>query len=60
MPPNLASSLFNPWPFDLQRRYRVTDAITDAPEWLVLTAIVRGGTVYYSDSATPYGPYPCV
>ena len=29
-----------------------------APEWVVLTAIVRDGTVYYGDSATPYGAYP--
>ncbi len=29
-----------------------------APQWVVLTAIVRDGTLYYSDSATPYGKYP--
>ena len=29
-----------------------------APKWVVITAIVRNGTLYYSDSATPYGPYP--
>lgn len=29
-----------------------------APQWVVLTAIVRDGTLYYSDSATPYGVYP--
>jgi CubicO group peptidase (beta-lactamase class C family) len=25
---------------------------------VVITAIVRNGTLYYSDAATPYGPYP--
>ena len=29
-----------------------------APKWVVMTAIVRDGTLYYSDVATPYGPYP--
>ncbi len=29
-----------------------------APHWVVMTAIVRNGTVYYSEAATPYGPYP--
>ena len=29
-----------------------------APNWIVMTAIVRDGTVYYSESSTPYGPYP--
>jgi hypothetical protein len=29
-----------------------------APEWVVINAIVRNGTLYYGDSATPYGPYP--
>jgi hypothetical protein len=29
-----------------------------APKWVVITAIVRNGTLYYSDAATPYGPYP--
>ena len=28
-----------------------------APKWVVITAIVRNGTLYYSDAATPYGPY---
>lgn len=29
-----------------------------APNWVVINAIVRDGTLYYSDSATPYGPFP--
>ena len=29
-----------------------------AAKWVVMTAIVRNGILYYSDSATPYGPYP--
>ena len=29
-----------------------------AAKWVVLMAIVREGTLYYSDSATPFGPYP--
>lgn len=29
-----------------------------APKWVVLTAIVRDVTIYYGDSATPYGAYP--
>jgi len=29
-----------------------------APKWVVMTAIVRNGTLYYSEAATPYGPYP--
>lgn len=29
-----------------------------AAKWIVMTAIVRNGTLYYSDSPTPYGPYP--
>ncbi len=29
-----------------------------APKWVVLTAIVRDGIIYYSESATPYGVYP--
>jgi hypothetical protein len=28
------------------------------PNWIVITALVRSGTLYYSDSATPYGPFP--
>ena len=29
-----------------------------APKWVVMTAIVRDGTLYYSDSSTAFGPYP--
>ena len=29
-----------------------------APKWVVTTAIVRNGTLYYGEAATPYGPYP--
>ena len=28
------------------------------PKWRVAVALVRGGTLYYQDSSTPYGPYP--
>ncbi|MBS0393292.1 MAG: hypothetical protein JSR54_01635 [Proteobacteria bacterium] len=28
------------------------------PKWIVETALVRDGTLYYGESATPYGPYP--
>ena len=28
------------------------------PKWQVLNAIVYQGTLYYQDSATPYGPFP--
>jgi len=28
------------------------------PKWRVEVALVRDGTLYYQDSATPYGPYP--
>jgi hypothetical protein len=28
------------------------------PQWLVEAALVRDGTLYYQESATPYGPYP--
>ncbi len=28
------------------------------PKWQVAVALVRDGTLYYQDSATPYGPYP--
>jgi len=28
------------------------------PKWLVEAALVRDGTLYYQESATPYGPYP--
>lgn len=28
------------------------------PKWLVEAALVREGTLYYQESATPYGPYP--
>jgi CubicO group peptidase (beta-lactamase class C family) len=28
------------------------------PKWQVAVALVRDGTVYYQDPATPYGPYP--
>ena len=28
------------------------------PKWQVAVALVRGGTLYYQDAATPYGPYP--
>jgi CubicO group peptidase (beta-lactamase class C family) len=28
------------------------------PRWVVATALVRQGTLYYSDSMTPCGPYP--
>jgi CubicO group peptidase (beta-lactamase class C family) len=28
------------------------------PRWLVAAALVRGGTLYYEDAATPYGPFP--
>jgi hypothetical protein len=28
------------------------------PKWQVAVAVVRGGTLYYQDSVTPYGPYP--
>jgi hypothetical protein len=29
-----------------------------APKWVVINAIVRNGILYYSESATPYGPFP--
>jgi hypothetical protein len=29
-----------------------------APKWVLITAIVRNGTLYHSDAATPYGPFP--
>jgi hypothetical protein len=29
-----------------------------APQWVVMTAVIRNGTLYYSESTTPYGPYP--
>lgn len=29
-----------------------------AAKWIVMNAVVRDGTIYYSESATPYGPYP--
>jgi hypothetical protein len=29
-----------------------------APDWVVINAIVQNGTLYYSNSATPYGPFP--
>ena len=28
------------------------------PKWVVATALVRDGTLYYRAAATPYGPYP--
>jgi CubicO group peptidase (beta-lactamase class C family) len=28
------------------------------PKWRVAVALVRGGTLYYQDPVTPYGPYP--
>ncbi len=28
------------------------------PKWVVEAALVRNGTLYYQESATPYGPYP--
>jgi CubicO group peptidase (beta-lactamase class C family) len=28
------------------------------PKWQVAVALVRGGTLYYQDSVTPYGVYP--
>jgi len=28
------------------------------PKWQVAVALVRGGTLYYQDPVTPYGPYP--
>src|SRR5438876_6672863 len=28
------------------------------PKWQVAVALVRGGTLYYQDAVTPYGPYP--
>ncbi len=28
------------------------------PKWQVAVALVRSGTLYYQDPATPYGPYP--
>jgi hypothetical protein len=28
------------------------------PKWRVAVALVRGGTLYYQDAATPYGNYP--
>jgi len=28
------------------------------PKWQVAVALVQGGTLYYQDPATPYGPYP--
>jgi CubicO group peptidase (beta-lactamase class C family) len=28
------------------------------PKWRVEVGLVRDGTLYYQDSATPYGPYP--
>jgi len=28
------------------------------PEWQVAVALVMGGTLYYEEPATPYGPYP--
>jgi hypothetical protein len=28
------------------------------PKWQVAVALVRGGTLYYQDPATPFGPYP--
>jgi CubicO group peptidase (beta-lactamase class C family) len=28
------------------------------PKWQVAIALVRDGTLYYQESATPYGPYP--
>jgi CubicO group peptidase (beta-lactamase class C family) len=28
------------------------------PKWQVAVALVQGGTLYYQDAATPYGPYP--
>ena len=28
------------------------------PKWQVAGALVRGGTLYYQEAATPYGPYP--
>jgi len=28
------------------------------PKWQVAVALVRGGTLYYQNAVTPYGPYP--
>jgi CubicO group peptidase (beta-lactamase class C family) len=28
------------------------------PKWLLEAALVRDGTLYYQEAATPYGPYP--
>lgn len=28
------------------------------PKWQVAVALVEGGTLYYQDATTPYGPYP--
>ena len=28
------------------------------PKWIVATALVRDGTLYYRAASTPYGPYP--
>ncbi len=28
------------------------------PKWQVAGALVQGGTLYYQEAATPYGPYP--
>jgi len=28
------------------------------PKWQVAVALLEGGTLYYQDQATPYGPYP--
>ncbi len=28
------------------------------PKWQVAVALVQGGTLYYQDPVTPYGPYP--
>jgi len=28
------------------------------PKWQVAVALVRGGTLFYQDPGTPYGPYP--
>lgn len=28
------------------------------PKWIVATALVRDGTLYYQTAPTPYGPYP--
>jgi hypothetical protein len=28
------------------------------PQWLIEAALIRAGTLYYQESATPYGPYP--